>query len=164
MRLGHRAVGYLDSVQDKTSFRRRRDSFVAAAKDRGTIVIVGDVTAEQDFASACEAFLANRALRAAAEVTAVVYAEERLTFGALKGARTSGIAVPTQLSIAGFDDTQYATLVEPALMSVRFDAFELGQRAGAALADRIDGVESTELALVPVSLQVRESTGRVPVS
>ncbi|MCW6004355.1 LacI family transcriptional regulator [Micromonospora sp. CPCC 205371] len=162
--LGHRVIGYLDSTQDKTSYQRRRDSFVAAAKDRGAIVVVGEVTAEQDFASACEAFLANQATWAAAGVTAVVCAEERLTFGALQGARAAGLAVPAQMSIAGFDDTAYAALVEPALTSVRFDAFELGQRAGATLAERIDGVESGQPTLVPISLHVRESTGAAPVS
>lgn len=157
--LGHRAIGYLDSTQDKTTYQRRRDSFVAAARDRGAIVVVGDVTAEQDFASASEAFVANRATWAAEDVTAVVCAEERLTFGALQGARAEGVSVPAQLSIAGFDDTPYATIVEPALTSIRFDAFELGLRAGAALAARIDDVESPQPALVPISLQVRASTG-----
>lgn len=160
--LGHQVIGYLDSAQDKATYHRRRDSLAAAARRRGAAVVVGEETAEQDFASAGAAFLANRRQWQDAGVTALVCAEERLTFGALQAAKASGVLVPAELSLAGFDDTPYATLVEPALTSVRFDAHELGRRAGRALADLIDGADPGVPDPVDVSLQARGSTGPRP--
>jgi len=156
--LGHRAIGYLDSAQDKATYRRRRDGLAKAARRRGAEVVVGRDTAEQDFAAAGAAFAANLEQWRDAGVTALVCAEERLTFGALQAAKARGLVVPDELSLAGFDDTAYATLVDPALTSIRFDAFELGRRAGVALADRIDGAELGLHPPVGVTLQAREST------
>jgi hypothetical protein len=52
-----------------------------------------------------------------------------LAIGALQAARMRGINVPEQLSVVGFDDTEEASLVTPALTTVRQPLAEMGRMA-----------------------------------
>lgn len=82
------------------------------------------------------------------------YAAELLQFLA-----ESGVAVPEELSVAGFDDIPLCRLVHPALTTVRQDG---AQRARLALEmlERLRGGQEVEpLITLPVQLVPRESSG-----
>lgn len=61
--------------------------------------------------------------------TAVFAASDLLAIGALKAARTMGLDVPGDVSIAGFDDLDVVAYQEPPLTTVRVDAYRIGQLA-----------------------------------
>ena len=49
------------------------------------------------------------------------------------------LAVPGNVAIAGFDDIPIAAQVVPALTTLRVPRYEIGQRAGAMICDRLAG-------------------------
>jgi LacI family transcriptional regulator len=51
-----------------------------------------------------------------------------IAVGAMRAARSRGIRIPDELSIVGFDDSAYATVVHPALTTVRQPLAEMGER------------------------------------
>jgi LacI family repressor for deo operon, udp, cdd, tsx, nupC, and nupG len=79
--------------------------------------------------------------------------------GVLQEASARKLAVPRDLSVAGFDDLFFARLLVPALTTVRQPKEELGRRAMTMLLSLLNS-ESTEKAVtVKGELVVRASTG-----
>jgi DNA-binding LacI/PurR family transcriptional regulator len=69
--------------------------------------------------------------------TAVLCYSDLLALGVLKAARDSGLHVPGDLSVVGFDDSPAAHQSEPALTTVRQDVAHKGRLAAAALIEAI---------------------------
>ena len=70
-----------------------------------------------------------------------------------------GLAVPGDISIAGFDDTPMCELVRPALTTVRQDAALRARLAVEKLRELREGKPVQPEYVLPVSLVVRGSTG-----
>ena len=68
------------------------------------------------------------------EPTAIVCSSDALAFEAIAAARSTGLGVPDDLSVVGFDDSALAAFAAPDLTSVRVDYARVrrGGRAGAA--------------------------------
>ena len=112
------------------------------------------------------------------DVTAVVAANDQLAFGILRACWETGVRVPEQLSVVGFDDSPEAAWSVPALTSVRQDFDALGGAALELLLPSLrDGAPAqrspagaaggratpTDPPVVPLpDLVVRESTGPPP--
>lgn len=94
--------------------------------------------------------------------TAVICGTDLLAIGAMAEARESGIAVPEQLSIAGINDIEVASFMNPPLTTMRLAADEIGARSADYLLARIAGKPVSPRNLVPTDLIVRGSTGRPP--
>ncbi len=62
-----------------------------------------------------------------------------MAIGALDAARQSGLDVPGDLAIMGFDDIEAATLVSPRLTTMANPARKIGQECGRLLLDRLSG-------------------------
>ncbi|MGD9689972.1 MAG: LacI family DNA-binding transcriptional regulator [Phycisphaerales bacterium] len=90
----------------------------------------------------------------------VLAANDEIALGILQAAQDAGVGVPSQLKIVGFDDTRVASLVRPALSSVRVPLAEVGAAAIDTLVRRVDdpGRPATKTRLA-TKLVVRESSG-----
>jgi len=104
---------------------------------------------------------ARALLAAEPRPTAIVAVTDTLALGALRAARELELAVPGDVSIAGFDDIPEAARADPPLTTVRQLLVEKGFAAGQMLFELIEGGGAHELTL-PVELVVRGSTGTVP--
>jgi DNA-binding LacI/PurR family transcriptional regulator len=92
--------------------------------------------------------------------TAAICHNDVMAIGLLQACAERGIPVPRDLSIVGWDDVPYSSLVTPPLTTVRVPRYELGQAAARKLLDlmagRPDGAGEPPLAL---ELVVRRSSG-----
>ncbi|MFJ9043150.1 LacI family DNA-binding transcriptional regulator [Streptomyces sp. NPDC102347] len=104
---------------------------------------------------------AEAALTSGDRVTAVVCDDDQLAAGVYKAARRLGLRVPADLSVTGMDDLALATAIDPELTTVRLDAELFGERGMQALLAVLNG-ENPPSADIPVHLEVRGSTTRVP--
>jgi LacI family transcriptional regulator len=85
--------------------------------------------------------------------------------GAIGALRESGLRVPADVAVVGFDDIPLAGFVDPALTTVRVPAHELGLAAGRALLDRLAGAPVDARTLLPTELVVRASSAsRAPTT
>jgi LacI family transcriptional regulator len=90
---------------------------------------------------------------------AVFCANDQIAIGALQEALRRGLSVPRDIAIAGFDDIDAASMVQPRLTTVHNSPDELGARCGELLLSRMTG-EFTGPGrdeLIPAELVVRES-------
>jgi LacI family transcriptional regulator len=91
--------------------------------------------------------------------TAIFGFNDAIAIGAMKAAWERGLRVPEDVSIVGFDDLPFATIVTPPITTIRQPLAEMG-RAGVGLVLRLlDNrlPESPQIEL-PTRMVVREST------
>ena len=78
--------------------------------------------------------------------TALVTGNNMATIGAMRAIRALGLTVPDDISIAGFDDFEWADCFEPRLTLIAQPCEEIGRRAAFLLMERIaapDGARRT---------------------
>ncbi|MBI9063670.1 MAG: LacI family DNA-binding transcriptional regulator [Marinilabiliaceae bacterium] len=93
------------------------------------------------------------------QADAVFCAGDYSARGALDGLKERGVQVPGDFGVVGFANEPFAELMYPSLSSVEQNAFEMGNKAAAAMIKSIEGGEVvTEEFLVPVRLIVRQSS------
>lgn len=96
-----------------------------------------------------------------ASFTAVSAANDLLALGALQRLVELGIEVPTEVSVAGFDDIQTAAMATPGLSTVRLPLHEIGRRAFLYAEELLAGGEP-EREVLPTELVLRGSTAEPP--
>ena len=90
--------------------------------------------------------------------SAVFAASDMLALGAMAGARELGLKIPEEISIAGFDDIDFAAYSYPPLTTVRVPAREMGEMAVSVLIDMIEGREMKPRRIkLPTKIMIRES-------
>jgi LacI family transcriptional regulator len=90
---------------------------------------------------------------------AVFCANDLTAIGAIDALRELDLSVPGDVAVIGFDDVDAATIIRPALSTVRNPAYALGHTAGGLLLSRISGsyAGSGRTVVLPCPLVVRES-------
>lgn len=103
------------------------------------------------------AFAAVRGyLAARPRPSALICLNDRIALGAYQACRDAGLAVPDDISIVSFDDSELASWLQPALSSVAVPHFEMGRRAVEIL---LSEHRAPEVHLVPTTLRERASIG-----
>jgi LacI family transcriptional regulator len=90
---------------------------------------------------------------------AIFCANDMMAIGALDVARELGLRVPEDLAVVGFDDVDAATIVTPALTTVRNPSYDAGLAAGELLLTRMSGdhTGAARTVTLPCPLVVRAS-------
>jgi DNA-binding LacI/PurR family transcriptional regulator len=157
--LGHETVHHLAGPADSYASAERERGWREALRDAGLAApepVRGDWGAASGSAAAGE-FAARGA-------SAVVCANDQMALGVLGGLADSGLEVPRDVSVVGFDDVADAAQYRPPLTTVRQDFDGLAERAVARLVHAIESggggepLRGTEL--VDAHLVVRRSTAR----
>ena len=92
--------------------------------------------------------------------TAVFVANNLMTLGAFRALHESGVRIPDELSLVGFDDMPWATSLNPPLTAISQPSQEIGSSAAALLLDRIARPErATRHLILETTLVVRASCG-----
>jgi LacI family transcriptional regulator len=154
--LGHRRIAFIAGhpnhmASDQRLFGYRR------ALDRVGIAFEPELVRPGlfDFASGAEA--AGALLSLADRPTAIFASNDDMAAGVLAVAHRLGIALPDELSVAGFDDTELASAVWPPLTTIRQPTRDLAYTATALLFERPEGIEHRRL---QHDLVLRQSTAR----
>ncbi|MDE2304425.1 MAG: substrate-binding domain-containing protein [Gammaproteobacteria bacterium] len=97
-------------------------------------------------------------LRRGVRFDAILGASDLIALGAMRALKEHSIEVPTEVSVAGFDDLPAASLASPALTTVMQDTRAAGVELVDTLLRLIRGEPATDR-MLPVQLVVRESCG-----
>lgn len=157
LELGHRDITLLISSTNHAHLRDRLEGYRRALSEAGLLarerVVFGGGTAEGS-RSAIE-----QDLRRADRPTAIFAATFYGTVGAVKAINALDLSFPEDISLLGFEHSQWMTALRPYISAVAQSVDELAIRSWQTLAERIRG-ESTELArvLLDFRFDFREST------
>lgn len=152
--LGHRAITHIDGGRGPGS-AARRTAYRTAMRRRGLAehadVVPGGET-EEDGAAAARVLIKRRP-------TAVLTYNDRCAVGLLDVFVRAGIAVPDDISVVGYDDSQVARLPYLRLTTVSQDAGQLASLAVQRAIARLEGgaAQGREVVLTP-HLAVRGTT------
>jgi len=90
---------------------------------------------------------------------AIFCASDVMAIGAMLAIEEAGLRIPEDVAVAGFDDSDYASIAVPSLTSVRQNLVGLGTAAVEAVLRMLDSPDSPPpTSVLPVELVVREST------
>lgn len=160
--LGHTRIATISGPLYSTPGRARHEAFVASTAAHG-LTVPAEYLEFGDFREEGGRAAAARLLGLRRPPTAIVVANNLMTFGALHALQIAGTRVPADVSVIGFDDHALAPLLQPPLTVIRRDEEAQGAYAAELLLRRISGdaPETGHQALtLPVELVVRESTAR----
>lgn len=159
--LGHRRIAFLSGPTALYVARERLDGYRHGLADVG-IEVDESLIVPTAFNREGGALGVETLLERGSEFTAICCANDLLALGALTHLAERGIAVPDQVSVAGFDDISTASLTAPRLSTVRLPLRELGRR-GFELAIRQIAGDRPEPEVLPTEIVMRDSTGPAPV-
>ncbi|BCY10031.1 LacI family DNA-binding transcriptional regulator [Actinoplanes sp. L3-i22] len=154
--LGHRRIAHVAGPAHFLHGSRRARAFAEALAEAG---LPPGAVVEADFSAAGGAAATRELLTGDERPTAIVYANDLMAIAGLAVAHEYGLAVPAQLSVTGFDDTELAGHVRPALTSVRTDPYLWGRQAALALLALIEGGTVDDVPVPAAHLVIRASTG-----
>ncbi|MDQ3029256.1 MAG: LacI family transcriptional regulator, partial [Actinomycetota bacterium] len=151
-RQGHQRVTYLSGPELSWSNRERCRALSESTAFGLTPSTVACGSTMDDGYCATDAALEHHP-------TAIIAFNDIVAFGALARLRECGIAVPDEVSIAGFDDIAFAAYASPALTTVRNPKEQLGRHAWRMLVRLLNGERGLEPQVLVPELVVRGSTG-----
>jgi LacI family transcriptional regulator len=156
--LGHRRIAQITGPRGWVATEDRRRGYHAALAAAGIPLDPAlEVEAEPEIASGGEA--ANVLLSLPDPPTAIFAFNDNIAIGAVQAAHARGLRVPEDLSVVGFDDVEHATIVSPALTTVRQPLAEMGRTAVSLLMRLLERQRFETLHVeLATRLVVREST------
>jgi len=160
--LGHRHIGALDfypDINDRAAHRRLgiQDALTAHGLEFDPKNFV-----ECDFGYDDGRLGFRSLLQSSPNITATICGNDVLAIGALFEARDSGISVPKDMSITGFDNLDLASHVSPKLTTIHLRNREMGTRAAESILRLIEGQPSPKAIQIEANLILRDSTCRPP--
>lgn len=161
--LGHRRIAHVTGPADYLHVRHRAEAWAEALRAAhlpAAHLVHTDFSAGEG-ARATEDLLGLPARR---RPTAITFANDVMAFAGVAVATRRGLAVPGDLSVTGFDDTDLAQHVEPPLASVNTDVEGWGRACARSLLAAVDGAPPEHLDLAPARMVARASLGPVPRS
>ncbi|WP_349425334.1 LacI family DNA-binding transcriptional regulator [Microbacterium sp. LWS13-1.2] len=158
LELGHRRIAAITGPEDVMCSLARLDGYRAAMTSAG-LAIEPEWIRYGDFRREGGERHASELLRLADPPTAIFAGNDLQALGVVYAAQARGIAVPSGLSVVGYDDLAIAELARPRLTTVHQPLREMAEQATKLLLQLLDeprpDVTRVELA---TTLVVRDST------
>ena len=142
LELGHRSIAFVSGPLTIRQCADRRRGMCRAIKSLGLEPeqIIVDIPAAAQHASAGEQCVENL-LHHPRKPTAAFCANDLLALGIMRGLSERGVEIPTEMALVGYDDVEFASVLSPALTSVRQPKYQLGHSAAELLLDEITNAD-----------------------
>jgi LacI family transcriptional regulator len=165
VKLGHREMGFISGPRGNISSQKRHEMFVQALA-RYDIKLPREMIAEGAFTYESGVKAAKKLLSRDRRPTAIFAANDEMAFGVMHVAHEMGLKIPDDLSLVGFDGTQFSSFVIPALSTIRRQTNEMSrlgtQKLLALIDEGPDAARSFETMVSPQFVP-RKSTGPAPI-
>jgi len=136
-RLGHRRVAHICGPADNVLTHERRAGYLKAVEahdlDRWPEAIQPG-----EFSIRAGRLATARLLAASPRPTAIFAANDEIAIGAIMEAKASGLRVPEDLSVVGFDDIEMGQICDPPLTTIYQPRREMGRKALETLARLVE--------------------------
>ncbi|MEX1172383.1 MAG: LacI family DNA-binding transcriptional regulator, partial [Chloroflexota bacterium] len=159
--MGHRRIAFLAGPASLYVSQRRMAGY-RRGLDEAAIPFDERLMVSTGFNREGGALGIDTLLAGDASFTAVCAANDLLAIGAMQRLADLGIAVPGQVSVAGFDDIQTAAMASPALTTVRLPLHEMGRRAF-EFAERVLAGGEPAREILPTHVVLRGTTAPPPI-
>ena len=160
--LGHRRIGVITGVADSQETRDRLGGYVHALSG-AHIASPRELRVEGDYSEKSGHEAMKRLLALDNPPTAVFCMCDAMALGALLAVRESGLSVPDDISVVGYDDLPFSRYTSPPLTTIHQPVFEMGGLAATCVIDQVEGrLLAPVTRRLDVTLTVRETTAPPP--
>ncbi len=157
--IGHRRIAFMEGDPRYYTGRARKEGYLLAMRETGVepdpaILCVG----MYDEGCAYEATLSL--VNSGARFSAMFASNDIMALGILNALARLQLRVPEDVSLVGFDDTQFAMLIKPPLTTIKKPRTHLGMEAAGMILSMVEGEKEAEVrhVLLKTSLIERAST------
>ncbi|MGE5604473.1 MAG: LacI family DNA-binding transcriptional regulator, partial [Bacteroidota bacterium] len=158
---GHRAIGMVSGTRtDQIASTPRVKGYERALSGHG-IPIRENYIAYGDFGFKSGMTCLERLLETTPDITAIFAASDEMAVGVLSQAYKMGIAVPRQLSVIGYDNTQIAEMTTPPLTALSQPFYEMGQSGITMLLEQIEQGKKMESLIIPHRIVERDTVREI---
>jgi LacI family transcriptional regulator len=155
--LGHRRIGLLVGTNTHTAIQFH-EAFLNACETRGIkredVPWADGWFSEQGGQEAVQWLLDRHP-----GLTAIMAANDKMAIGAMRHLIRKGVKVPEEISVMGVDDIPLSEFTIPGLTTIRHDLYGMGRMAFDNVVALFRGEKTSCHDLLPVELELRESTG-----
>lgn len=135
---GHRKIGFVRGKLNESNSDDRFAGFVETLDSlklpfRENWVIQGDYQQEKAYRE-CDKLFADRD-----RPTAIFCADDNMAIGVLRRLEELGLKVPKEIAVIGFDDVAHASMLRPALTTIRQPIYDIGKAGTSLLIEQIRG-------------------------
>lgn len=149
---GHKKIGLACGPKSLESAEHRTQSFLDHIEGHAEVVWVTQNAYSLDLNYELKQHALNN------DVSLIVAGNDLIALGLISLLQDSGINVPNDISILGFDDTPWCNLVSPKLTSIRQPIVEMGKKAISILLNRIENpTAKVQNIVLDVTLSERDS-------
>lgn len=163
IKLGHKRIAFVRGIEEQAAtherFKGYKDALYAAGIDLNEDLVVPGL-----FSFESGLIAGNKLLKMNNPPTAVFTANDDMAAGVLVAAHSLDIDVPNDLSIIGFDDSELAEKMWPALTTIRQPVIEFGESAVrrlVSIAGKSADNRSRHVELLSYEMVKRQSTAKL---
>ena len=159
---GHKRIAFVKGDPEHLAMVKRYDGYLDGMRSRG-LVIEPSLTVQGFNHFESGIVCGEQLLGRDDPPTAIFCATDEMAAGVMRVAHDNGMLIPSDLSVAGFDDAPLASQTWPSLTTIRQPLHDMGHEAARLLINRIRGVATDDtIRIIESELIVRNSTGHVP--
>jgi DNA-binding LacI/PurR family transcriptional regulator len=156
--LGHSQIGFIGGTEGLRTSQIRLEAFQQALRHAG-LTYKPKFIRHGDYRVGGGEAAMRSLLKAPVRPTAVMTANDLTAIGVLRALHATGISVPSQMSVVGFDDIMLSSAIIPSLTTIHISKEEMAQACIKALDHTKANVNKRGLLLsISGSLVIREST------
>ncbi|TBL78257.1 LacI family DNA-binding transcriptional regulator [Paenibacillus thalictri] len=142
---GHKRIAIIEGKETFKSTQARREGYKDALTQNGLAVIPEyQVRGSYSLESGYDAMKQLLSGISGELPTAVFCCNDEMALGAIKAIQESGLKVPDEISVAGFDAQLFSGYTSPALTTVRRPIDRIGREGAARLLDFIETKQTQE--------------------
>jgi LacI family transcriptional regulator len=159
--LGHRRIGFIKGHPRHGAARLRLLGYEDALRENA-IKPQAALIREGTFRFESGAAAADELLRLKLPPTAIIAANDEMGAGVVTAAHRLGLAIPGDVSVAGFDDVPYASITWPPLTTIHQPIVDMGAGAAQILLDRTrpnGSAQEFSAVSFKYTMKIRASTG-----
>jgi DNA-binding LacI/PurR family transcriptional regulator len=158
--LGHRRIAHISYAPLVYNPSRSRFEGYRLALKTEKIRFDKRLFAEGDFTGESGYKAMKRILASGAAPTALFAGNDTLAIGALMAIRETGVSIPEDFAVVGYDDIPSAAFAYPPLTTIRSLPFEQGKMVGEAIISLVEGKKiGRHQSVLPLEFVIRDSCG-----
>lgn len=154
--LGHKKILHIHGPSSDLTSRHKFEGYYKALSDSvidfntELVQVVNGYSRQDGYDTICQV------LSRGVEFTAVFAFSDELALGIYKALKDNGLRVPDDVSLIGYDNSDYVEINEVPLTSVHYDKRQIGVLAAQIILNRLKGLEAGTQIIEP-KLVLRES-------
>ncbi len=156
--LGHLDIGLIAGVTDGNDRADARKRGVLQCLSEHGLSLKSEWLTERPYRVADGRIAMRGLIEAPQRPTAIICGNDQLALGALIEAHAQHLNIPDDISIAGFNDLEFAAHTNPPLTTVRIPAAVIGAEAARLILRSIDEKQAPPSIEIAYQLMVRGST------